>query len=387
MAKKTINVGLVGYKFMGKAHSNAYRQVGRFFTELEVQPVLKALCGRDEAGVKQAAETFGWLEYETDWRKLISRDDIDVIDIAAPGNLHAEIAIAAAKAGKHVLCEKPLGNTSAQAKEMLDAVNEAGVKHGIFFNYRKAPAVALAKQLVTEGTLGKIYHWRGTYLQDWIVNPNFPLVWRLQKETAGSGSHGDLNAHLIDTARYLVGDIAEVNGILETFVKQRPELASTDDRMGGTASDKMGEVTVDDASVFMARFENGAIGTFEATRFALGRKNYNRFEINGSKGSVVFNMERPNELEVYTEDTRTGTYGFRTVSVTSGQDPYSGHYWPTAHNTGYEHTFINLLYDAFTAIGANKNPSPDFYDGYVNNLILDAVEKSAHTRQWVPVIR
>jgi len=387
MAKKTINVGLVGYKFMGKAHSNAYRQVGRFFTELEVQPVLKALCGRDEAGVKQAAETFGWLEYETDWRKLISRDDIDVIDIAAPGNLHAEIAIAAAKAGKHVLCEKPLGNTSAQAKEMLDAVNEAGVKHGIFFNYRKAPAVALAKQLITEGTLGKIYHWRGTYLQDWIVNPNFPLVWRLQKETAGSGSHGDLNAHLIDTARYLVGDIAEVNGILETFVKQRPELASTDDRMGGTASDKMGEVTVDDASVFMARFENGAIGTFEATRFALGRKNYNRFEINGSKGSVVFNMERPNELEVYTEDTRTGTYGFRTVSVTSGQDPYSGHYWPTAHNTGYEHTFINLLYDAFTAIGANKNPSPDFYDGYVNNLILDAVEKSAHTRQWVPVIR
>ena len=260
MAKKTINVGLVGYKFMGKAHSNAYRQVGRFFTELEVQPVLKALCGRDEAGVKKAAETFGWEEYETDWRKLISREDIDVIDIAAPGNLHAEIAIAAAKAGKHILCEKPLGNTSAQAKDMLSAVNDAGVKHGIFFNYRKAPAVALAKQLITEGALGKIYHWRGTYLQDWIVNPSFPLVWRLQKETAGSGSHGDLNAHLIDTARYLVGDIAEVTGILETFVKERPELAATDDRMGGTASDKMGKVTVDDASVFMARFENGAIG-------------------------------------------------------------------------------------------------------------------------------
>lgn len=386
MPKKTINIGLIGYKFMGKAHSNAYRQVGRFFDELEVVPALKAICGRDEGGVKRAADLMGWESYETDWKRLIARDDIDVIDIATPGNLHAEIAVAAARAGKHILCEKPLGNNASQARAMLDAVQDAGVKHGIFFNYRKAPAIALAKQLISEGALGRIYHWRGTYLQDWIVNPSFPLVWRLKKETAGSGSHGDLNAHLIDMARYLVGEISEVSGLLETFVKQRPELAATDDRMGGTASDIMGEVTVDDASVCLARFENGAIGTFEATRFALGRKNYNHFEINGSKGSVVFNMERMNELQIYTEDTRTGTFGLRTVSVTGGQDPYSGHYWPTAHNIGYEHTFINLLFDAFTAIGKGENPSPDFYDGYVNNVILDTIEKSANSKKWETVV-
>lgn len=382
---KTINVGLIGYKFMGKAHSNAYRQVARFFDNLELQPVLKAICGRDEAGVKHAQEVMGWESYETDWRRLIARDDIDIIDVSTPGNLHAEISIAAAKAGKSVLCEKPLGNNAQQAKQMLDAVNEAGVKNGVFFNYRKAPAVALAKQLISEGALGRIYHWRGTYLQDWIADPNFPLVWRLKKETAGSGVHGDLNAHLIDLARFLVGEITEVAGLMETFVKQRPELAATDDRLGGTASDKMGDVTVDDASLFLARFDNGAVGSFEATRFALGRKNYNRFEINGSKGSLVFNMERPNELEVYTEDTRDGTYGFRTVSVTTGADPYSGHFWPAAHNIGYEHTFINLIYDALTAIAQGRNPSPDFYDGYVNNVILDAVEKAAESKKWEPI--
>ena len=382
MANKTLNVGLIGYKFMGKAHSNAYRQVPRFFDDLPVKPVLKAICGRDEAGVKRAADTMGWEGYETDWRKLIARDDIDIVDIATPGNLHAEIAIAAAKAGKHIFCEKPIGNTSAEAKAMLDAVNQAGVKHAVFFNYRKAPAIALAKQMISEGAIGKIHHWRGTYLQDWIVDPNFPLVWRLRKDTAGSGVNGDLNAHLLDMARYLVGEIAEVTALMETFVKQRPELAATDDRMGGVAGSTMGEVTVDDATLCLARFQNGAVGYFEATRFAPGRKNYNRFEINGSKGSLVFNMERPNELEIYTEDTRAGTFGFRTVSVTGGQDPYSGHYWPTAHNIGYEHTFINLLYDAFTAIGKGENPDPNFRDGYINNVVLDAIEKSAQTRQW-----
>lgn len=382
---KTLNVGLIGYKFMGKAHSNAYRQVGRFFEELDVQPVLKAICGRDESGVKRAAHLLGWESYETDWKKLIARDDIDVIDVAAPSNLHAEMVIAAAKAGKHVLCEKPLANTAGEAKEMLDAVTEAHVKHGIFFNYRKVPAIALAKQMIEEGAIGKIYHWRALYLQDWIVDPNFPLVWRLKKDLAGSGSHGDLLAHSLDTARFLVGEISEVSGLMETFIKQRPELAESDDRLGGKASDTMGEVTVDDASLCLARFANGAVGTFEATRFALGRKNHNRFEINGSKGSLVFNMERPNELEIYTEDTRAGTHGFRIVSVTSGQDPYSGHYWPTAHNTGYEHTFINLLFDAFTAIGKGENPSPNFYDGYANNVLLDTIAKSAETKHWEPV--
>lgn len=382
---KTLNVGLVGYKFMGKAHSNAYRQVAHFFDDLQLKPILKAICGRDEQAIKHAQQMMGWEGYETDWRRLIARDDIDIIDVSTPGNLHAEISIAAAKAGKHVLCEKPLGNNAREAKQMLDTVQQTGVKHGVFFNYRKAPAVALAKQLISEGSLGQIHHWRGTYLQDWIADPNFPLVWRLKKETAGSGAHGDLNAHLIDLARFLVGEITEVAGLMETFVKKRPELATTDDRLGGTASKTMGDVTVDDAALFLARFDSGAVGSFEATRFALGRKNYNRFEINGSKGSLVFNMERPNELEIYTEDTREGTYGFRTVSVTTGADPYSGHFWPAAHNIGYEHTFINLIYDAFTAISKGENPSPSFYDGYVNNVVLDTVEKAASSKKWEAV--
>ncbi len=385
MAVKILNVGMIGYKFMGKAHSNAYRQVGRFFPELEVVPQMKALCGRDEAGVKRAAETFGWDEYETDWRALIARPDIDIIDIGAPGNMHAEIAVAAAQAGKHVFCEKPLGNTSEEARRMLDAVTEAGVYNMVWFNYRANPAVSFAKQLIDDGAIGQIYHWRALFLQDWCVNPDVPLVWRLQKETAGSGSHGDLLAHCLDLARYLVGEVTEVSGVLETFIKERREVAATDDRMGGVASGVMGEVTVDDASLSLARFKNGALGTFEATRFALGRKNHNRFEINGSLGSLVFNAERPNELEIYTEDTQSGTHGFRTVSVTGGQDHYTGHYWPTAHNIGYEHTFTNLLYDAFSAIGKGENPSPSFRDGYLNNVLLDTIAKSAASKKWEQV--
>ena len=376
--KPKLNIGLVGYKFMGKAHSNAYRQAARFFDDLGVQPVLKAICGRDPAGVQEAAETYGWESGETDWRRLIARDDIDLIDIAAPGNLHAEIAIAAANAGKHVLCEKPLANTINEAREMLDAVTASGVKHGIFFNYRKAPAVALAKQLIADGVLGQIRHWRGAYLQDWLTDPDFPLEWKLRRDVAGTGAHGDLNAHLIDLARFLVGEITEVSGVIETFITQRP-LPGT----GGPP--RMGDVLVDDAALFLARFANGAVGSFEATRFALGRKNANRFEINGSRGSLGFNLERLNELEVYTEDTRAGTHGFRTVTATSGADPYSGHYWPTAHNLGYEHTFINLVADAFRAIAQGHNPSPDFGDGYRCNLVLDAVSRSAVSRRWEPV--
>lgn len=382
---KTLNVGMIGYKFMGKAHSNAYRQVARFFPEMETVPVMKALCGRDEAGVRKAAETFGWQGHETDWRRLVARDDIDIIDIGAPGNMHAEIAIAAARAGKHVFCEKPLGNSAEEARRMLDAVEDAGVQSMVWFNYRANPAVAFAKKLIDDGAIGRIYHWRGLFLQDWLVNPQSPIGWRLKKEVAGSGSHGDLLAHCLDTARYLVGEISEVSGALETFIKQRPEMRAADDRMGGTASEVMGEVTVDDASLSLARFENGALGTFEATRYASGRKNYNFFEINGSLGSLIFNAERPNELQIYTTDTRPGTHGFRTVSVTSGQDPYTGHYWPTAHNIGYEHTFISLLFDAFTALGKGESPTPSFRDGYLNNVLLDTISKSAETKKWESV--
>jgi predicted dehydrogenase len=363
MSKKTVNIGLIGYKFMGKAHSNAYRQVGRFFPELPATPVLRAICGRDEKGVSAAAAELGWETYETDWRKLIARDDIDIVDIVTPGNMHCEIAMAAAEAGKNIICEKPLGNTAAEAKRMLDAVQRAGVHHGVVFNYRKAPAIALAKMLVDDGTLGKIYHWRGTYLQDWIVDPSFPLVWRLRKDAAGSGSHGDLAAHLIDTARYLVGEIVEVSGLLETFVKQRPELGATAGGLSAIAdSSRMGEVTVDDASLFLARFDQGALGTFEATRFAL---------------------ERMNELEIYTEDSAKGTRGFRVVNVTEGVDPYSGHYWPAAHIIGYEHTFVNLVYDAICSFDRGENASPNFVDGYRNNVVLDAVEQSSATKRWV----
>ncbi len=255
---------------MGKAHSNAYRQAAHFFPELDTVPSLKVICGRNEAAVAEAAGQLGWHSYETDWRRLIERSDIDLIDVSTPGNLHAEISIAAARAGKHVLCEKPLGNTAEEARAMLEAAESAGVKHGVFFNYRKVPAVALAKELIDSGALGRIYHWRATYLQDWIADPNFPMVWRLNKELAGTGAHGDLNAHLIDLARFLVGEITEVSGVMETFLKQRPEAAATGAQ--SAAAEAMGMVTVDDAALFLARFDNGALGSFEATRFALGRK-------------------------------------------------------------------------------------------------------------------
>lgn len=380
VARSTVNIGLVGYKFMGKAHSNAYRQAPRFFPETTLTPVLKAICGRDEAQVREAAGVLGWESWESDWRALIARDDIDIVDVATPGNLHAEIAIAAATAGKHVFCEKPLANDATHAKAMLDAAVANNVKHAIFFNYRKVPAVALAYRLIGDGVIGHIHHWRATYLQDWLTNPNAPLAWRLQKESAGSGAHGDLNSHLIDLARYLVGEIAEVSGAMQTFIRERPER-----RTAGDGEVRMGPVTVDDAVIALARFENGALGTFEASRFALGRKNYNRFEINGSKGSIAFNLERINELEIYTEDTTPGTHGFRTVSVTTGSDPYSGHYWPAAHNLGYEHTFVHLVSDALEAIAHGDSPSPNFYDGYANNVILDSIEKSSITRCWEPV--
>lgn len=382
MSKKKVNVGLIGYQFMGKAHSNAYRQVGRFF-DLPVDVHMHTLCGRNEAAVKGAAETFGWSNYETDWRKVVANPEIDVIDVSTPGNLHAEIAIAAAEAGKAVFCEKPLGNTLEEAKAMLDAVQKAGVPNAIFHNYRKAPAVALAKQIIDEGKIGRIFHFRATYLQDWITDPNFPLVWRLQKDVAGSGSHGDLNAHLIDLGRYLVGEIDSLCGMLHTFIKERPLVGSIDSNLGAKASEEMGEVTVDDASIFLAKFKNGAVGTYEATRFAVGRKNWNRFEINGSGGSLVFNMERMNELEYYDNSDPAETRGFKLIQATDGSHPYAGRYWPVAHIIGYGETFINLLADAFINMEAGKPIEPNFVDGYENQRVLDAVERSSESGSWV----
>ena len=384
-AKKKINIGLVGYQFMGKAHSNAYRQVNKFFPELDVEPVLKVLCGRNEEKVKDAAAKFGFETIETDYQRLCERDDVDLIDVSTPGNTHAEIAIAAAKAGKMIICEKPLANNVAEAEAMVKAAQENNVANAVCFNYRRIPAIALAKRMIEDGRIGKIYHFRGVYLQDWILDPMFPLVWRLVGDIAGSGSHGDLNAHLIDDALYLLGPITEVSGMLDTFIKQRPILAESDDRLGGKASDKMGEVTVDDSSIFMARFASGAVGTFEATRMAAGRKNHSKFEINGSKGSIVFNMERMNELEYYNADDAEDARGFRLIQTTDGSHPYTGNYWPVGHIIGYEHTFINFMRDVLSDFANGRPSHPSFLEGLMVQRVLDAVDRSSQIRAWQSV--
>lgn len=382
MSKRVLNVGLIGYQFMGKAHSNAYRQVNRYF-DLPVQVGMKTICGRTESGVKAAADTYGWQGYATDWRSVVDDPEIDVIDIATPGSSHCEIAIAAAEAGKAVWCEKPIGNTLGEAESMWQAVKKAGVHNVVFHNYRKAPAVAFAKQMIEEGKIGTMYHMRATYLQDWIADPEFPLVWRLQKDRAGSGAHGDICSHIIDMGRYLAGEFDEVCGHLHTFIKERPLVGATDDKMGAQASDEMGEVTVDDASMFLARFRNGAIGTFESSRFAVGRKNHCSFEINGSKGSIAFNLERMNELEYFNNADEEGTQGFRLIQATESSHPFAGHYWPVGHIIGYEHTFINLIADALTSLHEGRPMSPNMEDGFENQRVLDAVERSHEGRSWV----
>src|SRR5215211_102760 len=377
-----IGVGMVGYKFMGRAHSNAYRQVTHFF-DVDPAPRLRAICGRDEAGVRDAAAQLGWEGYETDFRRLVRRDDIGLVDVASTGNSHYDVVMAALAAGKHVLCEKPLANSLAEAREMTLEAGRAGVVAMVNFNYRRVPAVQLAKQLVESGRLGEIRHWRAVYLQDWINDPQFPLVWRLQKELAGSGALGDIAAHIVDLAHFLVGPITQVTGTLSTFIKERPlETASG----GGTGlssigSSERGQVTVDDTAMLLARFENGATGTFEATRLAPGRRNHNRFEINGSNGSVVFDLERLNELQVYLADDPAGLQGFRTINVTDPGHPYSV-WWPAGHIIGYEHTFVHAVKDLLDGIGKGQTPTPTFEDGYRCQAVLDAVERSAMSGAW-----
>ncbi|SFM15520.1 Predicted dehydrogenase [Paenibacillus sp. 1_12] len=382
---KQINIGMVGYKFMGKAHSHAYRDLHMFFPKV-AKPVMKLICGRDEEGVAQAAEQFGWDGYVTDWRDMLDRDDIDVIDINAPSNAHMEIALAAAKAGKHLFCEKPLALTLPDSREMLKAAEDAGVKHMVGFNYRFAPAVMLAKKLIDEGRLGEIYHFRAWFLQDWIVDPEFPLVWRLQKEIAGSGSHGDLGAHLIDLAHYLIGGMTEVIGMSETFIKERPEPTSmTGLSAKGSKDAPKGPVTVDDATLFMSRFANGALGSFEATRFAPGHRCTNSFEINGSKGSVKFDFERMNELQVYFTDDAEDVQGFRRVLATDPSHAYMDAWWPAGHTIGYEHTFIHEVVELMQALQEDRQPVPNFVDGVKCQEVLEAVDRSIAERRWVRI--
>lgn len=382
---KEVRIGMIGYKFMGKAHSHAYRDLPMFFPDTP-RPVMKAICGRNEEGVVQAQRQFGWETYETDWRELIRRPDIDVIDINAPSNVHKEIALTAAQAGKHIFCEKPLALNLPDAREMQQAAERAGILHMIGFNYRFAPAVQLAKKLIAEGRLGTIYHFRGWFLQDWIVDPNFPLVWRLQKDIAGSGSHGDLGAHVIDLAHFLVGDIAEVIGMNETFVKERPYPASMTGLSAKVSEDgPRGEVTVDDATLFLARFTNGALGSIEATRFAPGHRCTNAFEINGSKGSIQFDFERMNELQVYFTEDAEDVQGFRRVLATDPAHAYAQAWWPPGHTIGYEHTFIHEVVELMNAIHEGRQPQPNFSDGVKCQEVLDAVDRSIEERRWVSI--
>ena len=370
-----IGVGLVGYRFMGRVHSNAYRQVVRFFS-VDPTPRLRALCGRNERAVRAAAASLGWEDYETDYARMLEREDVGLVDISSSGETHHEFALAALEAGKHVLCEKPLANTLSEAREMVEAAERSGTVSMVCHNYRRVPAVQLAKRLLDEGRLGKIRHWRAVYLQDWLLDPNAPMSWRLRKETGGAGPLADLGSHLVDLAHFLVGPVTEVIGTAETFVKERP-LEGTDGEEG-----EMDRVTVNDAAAFLARFENGAIGTFEISPMIPGRKAKESFEINGSEGSLIFDLERMNELQVYFEEDPPEASGFRTVLVTEPEHPYMEGWWPPGHIVGYEHTFVHTVKDLLDGIKTGVEPSPTFEDGYRCQAVLDAVERSLGNREW-----
>lgn len=393
---KPLRVGMVGYAFMGAAHSHAWRTAPRFF-DLPLDPQLTALCGRNDDGVRAAAGKLGWGSVETDWRRLLERDDIDLIDICTPGNTHAEIAIAALEAGKHVLCEKPLANSVAEAERMTEAA-QAAAERGVFsmcgFSYRRTPALALAKRMVEEGRLGNIRHVRAQYLQDWLSDENAPMTWRLDKSKSGSGSLGDIGAHSIDAAQWVTGQqITGVSALLETFVHERP-LAGDLVGLGGHgdvgADAPRGAVTVDDAAIFTARFDGGAtsagaVGVFEATRFALGRKNAMRLEVNGTKASLAFDFEEMNVLSFY-DAAESPDAGFRRIFVTEPEHPYVGNWWPTGHGLGYEHGFTHQVVDLVTAIGAGEQPSPSFADALQVQKVLAAVEGSAaESSRWQEV--
>jgi predicted dehydrogenase len=369
---------MVGYAFMGAAHSQAWRTAPHVF-DLPLRPAMAALCGRNAAAVRAAAARLGWAATETDWRALVKRDDVQLVDVCTPGDGHAEVAIAALEAGKHVLCEKPLANTLAEAEAMAAAADRAaarGVRAMTGFNYRRVPAIVLARQLVTDGRIGQIRHVRASYLQDWLVDPESPLTWRLQRERAGSGALGDLGAHIVDLAQYLTGElIAGVSAATATFVRERP--------LEGGGS---GPVTVDDAAVFTARLASGALASFEATRFATGRKNQLRIELNGERGSLAFDLERLNELQFCDRDEEPATAGFRTILVTEPGHPYLSAWWPPGHVLGWEHTFTHEVRDLVTAIATGTDPAPSFRDGLQVQRVLAAVEQSA-TREsaWTPV--
>ncbi|MGA5898474.1 Gfo/Idh/MocA family protein [Streptomyces venetus] len=378
--KPPLRVGMVGYAFMGAAHSQGWRTAGRVF-DLPLNPVQAVICGRDADAVQAAADRHGWASTETDWRALVERDDVDLVDICTPGDSHAEIALAALAAGKHVLCEKPLANTVEEATSMTRAAEEAyrrGQLAMVGFNYRRVPATAQARRMVAEGRLGRLRHVRVTYLQDWLVDPQFPLTWRLRKDQAGSGSLGDLGAHIVDLAQYLVGErLAGVSALTETFVRERPLPTGATSGLSTVSSAGTGQVTVDDAALFTARFPSGALASFEATRYATGRKNALRIELNGERGSLAFDLERLNELSFHDGTEPGAEAGFRRILVTEPDHPYLDAWWPPGHGLGYEHTFVHQARDLVHAIAEGRRPEPSFADGLQVQRVLAAVEESA----------
>ncbi|WP_201754279.1 Gfo/Idh/MocA family protein [Micromonospora rubida] len=389
---------MVGYAFMGAAHSQAWRTVNRVY-DLPARVRMSLVCGRDTAKVAAAADRLGWEAHTTDWRRLVESDEIDVVDVCTPGDSHAEIALAALAAGKHVLCEKPLANTVAEARAMAAAAETArasGVRSMCGFNYRRVPAVAMMRRLIADGRLGTVRHVRAAYLQDWIVDPQFPLVWRLQRDRAGSGALGDIGAHIIDLTQFVTGQrITGVSAVTETFVKERP-LSAASSGLAAQATigtgpvdghgPATGTVTVDDAAVFVARLDGGALATYEASRFATGRKNALRVEINGSLGTVAFDLERLNELEFYDATRPAAEQGFTRILMTEEDHPYMSAWWPPGHIIGYEHSFTHQMRDFVEAIATGVDPAPSFADGLQVQLVLDAVIRSAELgSSWTDV--
>jgi len=378
MAKKQIRIGLIGYGFMGRAHSNAYAKVGNFF-DSEYELVRQAVCARDEEKLKAFATRWGYQTIETDWKKLIARDDIDLIDIAVPNNLHAEIATAAAKAGKMILCEKPLAMNPKEAEKMVAAIAKAGVPNMVWYNYRRCPAVVLAKQLIDEGRLGRVFHYRANFLQDWTISPELPQggagLWRLDAKAAGSGVTGDLLAHCIDTALWLNGGIADVNAMTETFIKERKH----------TVSGKVEKVKIDDACAFLCHFNNGALGLFESTRYARGHKALYTFEVNGEHGSLKWDLHDLHRLQWFDHKDESNLRGWRSIHVSDGDHPYIKNWWVPGLQIGYEHSFVHQVADFLKGLETGAPAKPDFADGLATDYVVDAVLTSARTHKWVKV--
>src|ERR1017187_10055896 len=378
MTRKPLRIGLVGYGFMGRTHSNAFARVNQFF-DVPYRPVLQAVCGRDAGKVAAFAEQWGYGSTETGWRKLVARPDTDRINVPSPNDTHAEIAIAAAEAGKMVLCEKPLGRNAAESERMVEAVKKAGVPNMVWYNYRRVPAVTLAKQLIDEGRLGKIFHYRATFLQDWTISADLPQggagLWRLDVSVAGSGVTGDLLAHCIDTAMWLNGAIDQVTAMTETLVKERPH----------ALTGRVEKVGIDDASAFLGRFQNGSLATFEATRYARGHKAHYTLEINGEHASIFWDLHDLHRLEYFHHGDEGRLRGWRSIHITDGDHPYMKNWWVPGLQIGYEHTFIHQVADFLTGLGEGRVPGPSFRDGLATDYVTDAVLRSAGNGQWEKV--